>query len=166
MGTKEAVFNHSQLFRGSEWWLWEGHIGIQKSLNEGALFGVGQGKVAVFALISIAALAAIPYWMMKHGCRSYSRETIPLSVIAGGILGNLYDRLGFHGLSWEAFDATRAGERVYAVRDWILFQWNDQLIWPNFNIADSLLVVGTLLFIAQNYSANSDIVENTAEGKR
>ena len=33
-------------------WLWQGRAGFQTSLNEGALFGFGQGKVAVFATLS------------------------------------------------------------------------------------------------------------------
>jgi signal peptidase II len=36
---------------------------------------------------------------------------------------------------------------VYAVRDWILLQWSDQLRWPNFNLADSFLVVGACLLL-------------------
>jgi signal peptidase II len=58
----------------------------------------------------------------------------------GGVLGNLYDRLGLHGQLWPA--GPRAGTPIYAVRDWILWQLNDRWRWPNFNIADSLLVVG------------------------
>jgi len=33
------------------------------------------------------------------------------------------------------------------VRDWILVQWSDQLRWPNFNVADSLLVVGAIALV-------------------
>ena len=36
---------------------------------------------------------------------------------------------------------------MHAVRDWILVQWNDQWRWPNFNIADSLLVVGAVALV-------------------
>jgi signal peptidase II len=31
------------------------------------------------------------------------------------------------------------------VRDWILWQVSDEWRWPNFNVADSLLVVGACL---------------------
>jgi signal peptidase II len=30
----------------------------------------------------------------------------------------------------------------HAVRDWVLWQINDNWQWPNFNVADSLLVIG------------------------
>ena len=45
----------------------------------------------------------------------------------------------------------RAGETVYAVRDWILVQWNDRWRWPNFNIADALLVVGAGVLLAGTF---------------
>ena len=149
--TKELVFRHSQLFRGSEWWLWEGHIGIQKSLNEGALFGFGQGNVGLFALFSIAAAVAIPIWLFFFRAAVDRWLTVAMGLVIGGVLGNLYDRLGFSGLDWGTFDPSRSGERVYAVRDWMLLQWNDQWVWPNFNVADSLLVAGACILLVHAF---------------
>jgi signal peptidase II len=64
-----------------------------------------------------------------------------------GVLGNLYDRLGFPGLRWnEARDLHKIGEPVFAVRDWILVMLGTRP-WPNFNIADSLLVCGAMLLV-------------------
>ena len=147
--SKHLVFRHPQLFRDSEWWLWEPHIGIQKSLNEGALFGMGQGNVWLFALLSIAAVIAIPLWLFYFRAAEDKYLTIVLGIVTGGILGNLYDRSGLSGLRWDRFDPSRAGERVYAVRDWILFQWDARWVWPNFNIADALLVLGAILLMLQ-----------------
>lgn len=140
--SKHLVFEHPQLFRGSEWWLWQGHVGIQKSLNEGALFGMGQGKVWLFAVFSLAAILAIPTWLFWFRAAHDRWLNFALGCVTGGILGNLYDRMGLSGLRWDPFVPARSGERVYAVRDWILLQWNDQWVWPNFNIADMLLVGG------------------------
>ncbi len=151
--SKHLVFDHPQLFRGNEWWLWQGHVGIQKSLNEGALFGIGQGGVGLFAVISIAAAIAIPIWLFVYRAAEDLWLTATLGCILGGILGNLYDRLGWHGLSWDSFDPARQGQYVYAVRDWILFQWNEQWVWPNFNIADALLVVGTIVLLVRSFYA-------------
>jgi signal peptidase II len=142
------VFASPRFFHGDEWWLWPGHIGIQKSLNEGALFGMGQGKVAIFALFSVIAAIAIPTWLFWFRAAEDFWLTIILGVIMGGVIGNFYDRMGFHGMVWDEFDPQRAGQTIHAVRDWILFQVSDEWVWPNFNIADSLLVVGAvLLFI-------------------
>ena len=148
--TKRLVFDHPRLFHGSEWWLWPGHVGIQKSLNEGALFGMGQGWVWVFAGFSVAVAVAIPVWLFVFRAARHLGLTIALGGIMGGVVGNLYDRAGLHGLDWGMFKPELAGQPVYAVRDWILVQWNDHYVWPNFNIADSLLVVGAaaLLFLS------------------
>jgi len=148
--TKQIVFSRPDLYRGSEWWLWEGHLGIQKSLNEGALFGMGQGMVWVFALFSLAAAIAIPIWLFRYRAAHDLWLTTALGCVMGGIGGNLYDRLGLHGLYWDSFDSSRAGEKIYAVRDFFLVQWDAQLVWPNFNIADSLLVFGAGLLLVQS----------------
>ena len=151
--TKHYVFASPRLFRDSEWWLWEGHVGIQKSLNEGALFGMGQGQVWLFALISIVAAIGIPVWLFFFKAAADRLLTFSLGAIWGGILGNLYDRCALHGLDWGQFNPNRAGEKVYAVRDWILFQWSPEVVWPNFNIADMLLVVGAALLFLQAFTA-------------
>lgn len=161
--SKHLVFQHPQLFRGNEWWLWEGHVGIQKSLNEGALFGMGQGNVWLFALFSFAALVAIPVWLFWFRAAHDRWLNFALGCVTGGIIGNLYDRLGLSGLTWDRFVPARAGERVYAVRDWILFQWNDQWVWPNFNIADMLLVGGACALMIQAFFFASDYTVHNAD---
>jgi|GEM_PF-139013 len=131
-------------------WIWEGILSIETSLNEGALFGMGQGWGVVFIALSAVAVVGIGFWLFVAGAARDWLLTVALGLITGGILGNLYDRMGWHELTWHhAFGGHEVGERVYAVRDWIHFQtpWFD---WPIFNIADSLLVcgVGLLLFHA------------------
>ncbi len=139
------------MFHGSEWWLWRDHVGIQKSLNEGALFGIGQGQVGLFAIFSLIALIAIPVWLYYFRAAEDRLLTIALGCVTGGILGNLYDRLGLAGLTWDLFQPHRRGESVYAVRDWILCQWNQQWVWPNYNIADAALVLGAGLLLVHSY---------------
>ena len=162
LGTKYLVFRRDDMFSNSEWWLWEGHIGIQKSLNEGALFGMGQGKVWLFALFSFLALIAIPTWLFCFRAARDRWLTISLGCVTGGILGNLYDRLGLSGTQWDRFNPQRQGEVAYAVRDWILWQWNEQWGWPNFNIADALLVFGAgLLMVHSVYYQPETLNKNT-----
>jgi len=147
--TKQLVFSQPGLYRGSEWWLWEGHVGLQKSLNEGALFGMGQGMVWLFALFALSAAVAIPVWLFRFRAAHDLFLTTAMGCVMGGIGGNLYDRTGLHGLYWDPFNPSRQGERVYAVRDFLLVQWDADWVWPNFNIADSLLVFGAGLLLVQ-----------------
>jgi len=129
-------------------WLIDGIFGFETSLNEGALFGIGQGKVVFFAALSIAAGLGILVWLFVFGAARDRFLTVALGMISAGILGNLYDRLGLPGLTWS-FVATDhdPGTPVYAVRDWLHFKIYNYFDWPIFNLADSLLVMGACLLI-------------------
>ncbi len=132
------------------YWLWDGVAGFQTSLNEGALFGMGQGWTLFFAGLSVVAGLAIVYWLFVAGAARDLCLTIALACVMSGVLGNLYDRIGMPGLSWKFGD--RAGEPVYAVRDFILVMIGDWP-WPTFNIADSLLVCGAGLLLWRGFVA-------------
>ncbi len=114
-------------------WIIDGLVGFQTSLNFGALFGMGQGQVWFFASLSIVAAMAILYWVFIAGAARDWLLTIALAAVMGGILGNLHDRLGLWTLPGHG--------KQHAVRDWILLEYHGW-VWPNFNIADSLLVCG------------------------
>jgi signal peptidase II len=148
--TKAWCFSMPSLRAGEINWLWQGHVGVQLSRNLGALFGMGQGKFAYFALLSVAAAVAIPVWLFVFRAARDIWLTFALGCVMGGILGNLYDRLGLSGDSWFGPGNT-APEAVHAVRDWILWQVNDNWRWPNFNIADSLLVVGVGILLLHEF---------------
>lgn len=150
--TKHVMFAWTALGQGRAYWLVDGYVGFQRSLNEGALFGLGQGGQHWFALMSVIAGIAILAWLFYFGQARDWASTITLGLIAGGVVGNLYDRLGLHrlvwGRDWPLYGDHQLDEPVYAVRDWILLQAGDAWRWPNFNIADALLVVGAgLLFM-------------------
>jgi signal peptidase II len=105
-----------------------------------------------FVLLSVLAVVGILYWLFFLGEARALWLTIALGGITAGIFGNLYDRVGMHGLVWPGtIGAHQRGTPIYAVRDWILLQWDNQLRWPNFNIADSLLVVGAILLLLHAY---------------
>jgi signal peptidase II len=131
-------------------WIIQDIFGLQTSLNFGALFGMGQGQVWFFATLSIVAALAIVYWLFVARAAHDRLLTIALSSVMGGILGNLYDRLGLWSLPGS-------DEKICAVRDWILLEYHGWT-WPNFNIADSLLVCGaaTLIWHALRYPAASE----------
>ncbi|MBN1909949.1 MAG: signal peptidase II [Pirellulales bacterium] len=145
LATKHWAFSTAGMPGGPTRWLWQDVVGLQTSLNEGALFGLGQGFVTVFALLAAVALVAVLAWLFVAGAARDRLLNIALACVTAGILGNLYDRLGMPGLTWNYVNELhKIGEPVHAVRDWILVMigpWH----WPNFNIADSLLVCGAIL---------------------
>ena len=124
-------------------WVWQDVFGFQTALNEGALFGMGQGFVPGFAFLSIAMLIGIMIWLLGPFYKNWFLVMI-MGLISGGIIGNLYDRLGLHGLCWPDDGFHVADTPVYAVRDWILVMIGTYH-WPNFNLADSYLVAGVIL---------------------
>jgi len=125
-------------------WILNGVLSLETSLNEGALFGIGQGGSHLFAALSVIAACGIIIWLFWAGAAADRWLTVALASVTAGIAGNLYDRLGMPALKWT-FPPQRVGQPVYAVRDWIHFQINGVIDWPIFNIADSLLVCGAAL---------------------
>ena len=98
------------------------------------------------ALLSVVAAVGILYWLFHRGEARDLWLCIALAMVSGGILGNLYDRLGLHGLVLP--DGAGGVARVYAVRDWILLTYQGHN-WPNFNVADSLLICGAGMLLVQ-----------------
>ena len=127
----------------------DGVFSLETHLNEGALFGIGQGKVFLFVGLSLLAIGGILIWIVFGGAARDRLLTVALGLVLGGILGNLYDRVGWAQMKWSyGVPGHSAGDRVYAVRDWLHFQIQSiGFDWAIFNIADSLLVVGASLLL-------------------
>ncbi|MDE0735431.1 MAG: signal peptidase II [Pirellulaceae bacterium] len=97
-------------------------------------------------MLSLVAAIGILGWLFIAGAAEDLLLTISLGSVMGGIIGNLYDRLGW----WHAADVF-AGHQ-YGVRDWILLTYQNRYHWPNFNIADSLLMLGAGLLMWHAYT--------------
>ena len=129
------------------WWI-EGVLGVETTTNPGALFGMFAGYRWLFAALSVVALACIIVWLFVLGGAHDRWLNTSLGLVTGGILGNLYDRLGF------GFRANYPAEIQYNVRDWVYFRIKGVPLfdpWPNFNIADSLLVCGAILLVLHSF---------------
>jgi signal peptidase II len=101
-------------------------------VNHGILFSLGgEHANGLFAAVSIIAAIAIVYWSRRRSTSSDLALCTALGLILAGTLGNLYDRIVFHG-----------------VRDFLYFYWID---WPVFNVADCCLVCGACLLLAQAF---------------
>lgn len=124
-------------------WLWGNHVlFISTHFNFGALWGLGQGWGAVFATLSIIAGIGITYWLFGCGAARSKWLTVALALVMAGTLGNLFDRLGLHGLRNDQ------GEIIRGVRDFIYFRI---INWPIFNFADSFLVTGAIMLVLQAF---------------
>ena len=128
-----------------------GILVLETNLNEGALFGMGQGMGSVFAAVSVAAIVGILLLVARPATRRDPWLLTALGLIVGGIVGNLYDRLGRPGLVWHA-PLARQGEPVRAVRDWIHFTLPGVIDWPIFNLADSWLVIGAGMLLLSSFA--------------
>jgi signal peptidase II len=166
LATKHWMFRWRGLPRaGNVWWLIEGRLGIETSVNTGALFGMGAGYWWLFALLSVAAASGIVTWLFVLGAARDRWLNVALASITGGILGNLFDRLGL----WDSQGLPPAF--AHGVRDWILFVWPEIKLqifnpWPNFNIADSLLVTGAIMLVvhAVVWREKQDVAKGTGDG--
>ncbi len=167
LATKAWIFGRLGLPNGQVWWIAEDVFGFQTGLNLGALFGMGQGFSAGFAILSVIAGLGILGWLFIGGAARSWLMTVALGCISAGILGNLYDRLGLPGLTWPYSHPDglfNVGDPVYAVRDWILVmigKWP----WPTFNIADSLLVCGAGALILHAFYSGSDRKGDTVDDR-
>ena len=98
--------------------------------NTGAAFGLFQGHQFALTIFSLIAVAAI----LGYALLFYRRfplldnmsNRIALGLILGGTVGNLIDRLN---------------PNLEGVTDFISIG-----IWPTFNVADSAVTVGAILF--------------------
>lgn len=141
------------------WWV-DGVFGIETSTNGGALFGIFQGGSIWLAALSVVALIGILIWLFICRMAHSLYLTIALGLVAGGILGNVYDRMGF------GFVESYPEAIKFHVRDWIHFRLSGVPLcdpWPNFNVADSLLVTGAIMLFLfaifgshENRAGNAD----------
>jgi signal peptidase II len=105
-------------------------------LNTGAAFSMFEGSpsptlvrnlLIAFSLVAVVVVLAL-LWKMG---RSVTMTSIALALILGGAIGNLYDRI-----------------RLQYVVDFLevhIFAYH----WPDFNVADSAIVVGACLLLLE-----------------
>ncbi len=100
-----------------------------RAYNTGAAFSflsdAGGWQTWFFTALAVAVCALLAYWLSRTA-RGDWRAALPYSLIVGGALGNVIDRL-IHG----------------HVVDFIQWHWRDHY-WPSFNVADSAIVCGAI----------------------
>ena len=102
--------------------------------NTGAAWSMFTGKSVLLAVLAAGTLVAIFFWRHALGLRGRAAQ-ICFGLLCGGIVGNLTDRL-VHGHVIDFIDL-HFGTYVY----------------PTFNVADSGICVGVILYLIQSLRA-------------
>jgi signal peptidase II len=121
--TKQLILGHvgpDDIFKVSPF------LNIILRWNTGVSFSFLSGHGSLLLFLNIIIVCALTIWLMRT-------PNIPLSLIIGGALGNILDRI-FYGA-------------VIDFIDFHLYAWH----FAVFNIADSFISIGIFLFILTNY---------------
>jgi len=106
-----------------------GCLSLTHVRNTGSAFGFFANQAFLLALVSIVGLVTILLFY-RYLSKSNILGILALSLIFGGAVGNLIDRMRF-GYVTDFID----------VRLW------DDFHWPAFNVADSAITVGSIVLI-------------------
>lgn len=122
------------------WEVIPGLFNLTYITNTGAAFGILAGEHSTLRLLFFVGVAVVALLAIVLGWRQLCGEQrlIPhaLGLIAGGAAGNLIDRLRF-GAVVDFLDCYVQGHH-----------------WPAFNVADSAICVGVVLFLLGNFFAS------------
>jgi signal peptidase II len=109
-------------------------LDITLTYNRGAAFsflaGASGWQKWLFAGLAVAVAAGIVLWLRRLSGRAQRLLCLSLTLIMGGALGNLIDRL-----------------RIGHVVDFILAHWHGVYFPWAFNVADSAITVGAALLL-------------------
>lgn len=97
--------------------------------NEGAAFSILEGKKILFILLGLLLIIGLVIFIRKEKLTKY--KTLYYSLLIGGVLGNMFDRIFYPG--------------VVDFFDFKLFTYDA----PIFNVADSFIVIATILIIIE-----------------
>jgi signal peptidase II len=134
-----AMYTHIQVIPG--------FFRITHTENTGAAFSLfadspSHWKTAMLISFSVAAMIVVSALLWKQS-RALTMTGIALSLILGGAVGNLWDRV--------------ASGRVV---DFLLF-YVKTYQWPVFNLADSAIVVGASLLVLEIISGHPNTTSAT-----
>ena len=129
--TKILIHNSMRLYSREP--VINGILDLHYIRNTGAAFGFLSGSHSVFRLpffigVSVIAIVIILYLFNKME-ESETLAPLALSLVLGGAMGNLVDRI-------------RLGEVI----DFIYFHYR-RFAWPAFNVADIAITSGVILLI-------------------
>lgn len=126
---------------GREWWIVDGHLGLEYGRNSGAAFGLFAGNAELLAAASILVAVGC-CWLILQEVDGLAAKALGAGLLLGGAIGNLVERV-----------------RQAYVTDFIAVG-----PWPRFNIADSAITVAALIFIfAVVFQPRADVGDERQE---
>ncbi|HUS06016.1 MAG TPA: signal peptidase II [Bryobacteraceae bacterium] len=125
-----------------------GFFNIVHTKNAGAAFGMfaeGHGALRTFMLIGVSAavLVFISILLLRPsagGLKTNLLTTVALSLVLGGALGNIYDRVAYG-----------------TVTDFLEFYWREYR-FAAFNVADSAITTGAGLLLLDMWKTRKEPV--------
>lgn len=127
--TKWLVVKHMEV--GERIAVLEPYFAILSHRNRGAAWGMLQGQMWLFYIVTVVVIAGILYYFHKYGKEGGAGFRVSLMMLLGGALGNFIDRV-------------RMGE-VVDFADILIPVINYD--FPIFNVADAALTIGVILLI-------------------
>lgn len=100
--------------------------------NKGAMFGMLQGKMVLFFIVTVVGLGIFGYLLQHGNLKEFPFYTMGLLFMIGGTIGNFIDRF------LSLFSATG----IEGVRDFITF---DFFNFASFNFADMCMCCGMVM---------------------
>lgn len=101
---------------------------ISYHLNDGAAWGILEGKMFVLIFITIISFMLFYYLVKEISFKNKLLYSISIVLLVSGAIGNFIDRLLFG--------------HVVDFLDFIVFGYD----FPTFNVADMALVIGVIIF--------------------
>lgn len=121
-----------------------GLISFYHTQNTGAAFSMLSDKPWVFMVLSTVMIAAISWFLYKE-YRRHPLLTVALSLILGGGIGNMIDRV-----------------RLGYVTDFLRFEFIEFAV---FNVADSCITVGAVLLVVYLVFFESKVEKRLKDAK-
>ncbi|MGM8214399.1 signal peptidase II [Bacillaceae bacterium W0354] len=124
--TKFLIVGNMKIYESIE--VIPGFFYITSHRNSGAAWGILEGKMWLFYIVTVVVIGVIIYYMQMYK-HEHPLINIGFALILGGAIGNFIDRLRI--------------QEVVDFLDFIIFSYD----FPIFNIADSALTVGVIIVI-------------------
>ncbi|RLQ95810.1 signal peptidase II [Falsibacillus albus] len=115
---------------------------ITSHRNQGAAWGILQGQMWFFYLITVVVIIGIVYYIQKHA-KGKPLLGMSLGLMLGGAIGNFIDRAIRH--------------EVVDFIDTYIFSYD----FPIFNVADAALTVGVILLMIYMFKEERETKEKS-----